>query len=296
MDTLRKTFLTEVKSGLPDSRSMKFIISTDSIDRDGDSVSAKGWDLSNYLKSPVVLWSHDYSTPPIAKATQVEQTANGLAATAEFPQKGVYPLADTVYELLKGGFLSATSVGFRPLEVEKATDREKGMNFSKQELLEFSIVPVPANPEALIQMSASSPEFKASLKPVDDWCEDWLSKRLGSRGVFVSAEQVEKTFDAITKMGLLTRTKNDMAGQSPSSSSSTDEETPEEDALEIAEEGCQMPKAADEPMVLEVTDEVIQVNPEHVRGVVDAAFKSMIEEVALTQVQRSLDYASGRVR
>jgi phage head maturation protease len=63
-----------------------------------------------------------------------------------------------VYRLARGGFLAATSVGFRPLKWEYTTDKERGaddwfpgIDFEEQELVEFSIVTVPANPEALME-------------------------------------------------------------------------------------------------------------------------------------------------
>ena len=48
------------------------MISTESVDRQGDIVRATGGKLENYLKNPVVLWAHDYSKPPVARALSVE--------------------------------------------------------------------------------------------------------------------------------------------------------------------------------------------------------------------------------
>ena len=68
--------------------------------------------------------------------------------------------AEAVLRLCQAGFLSATSVGFRPLDYDIADDRDDGegwfppMDFKRQELLEFSIVTVPANAEALIELPA----------------------------------------------------------------------------------------------------------------------------------------------
>jgi hypothetical protein len=51
------------------------------------------------------------------------------------------------------GFIKAGSVGFLPVEWRFADskDRPFGMDFLKQQLLEFSIVPAPANANALIE-------------------------------------------------------------------------------------------------------------------------------------------------
>lgn len=327
MDLLYKTFSADVKA-LPDARTIKFLISTDSIDRDGDVLDPKGWDLANYKKSPVVLWSHEYGQPPIAKATSIETTANGLAAVAEFPAKGVYPFADTVYELLKGGFLSASSVGFRPIKSEKATDRERGQNYQQQELLEFSVVPVPANPEALVQLSLNKPEHKGLLKPLVDWSEKFLGEYYGERGVWLPASQVEKTFEAINKAELLkpkATTQTDGAVTKPLPMPEGDEtdntfmarcmanphmiEKFPDEAQRAAVCRSQMGKAVTretvlpEPVTLELTDELVLELAEEVYDITPALIAAGVQECYRTirgqsitdAVERAINYARGRV-
>lgn len=290
MTTLFKQFATEVKAN-PESRTIKFLISTDTIDRDGDSIDPKGWELANYMKSPVVLWSHDYSQPPVAKATSIEQTKNGLAAVAEFPTKGVYPFADTVYELLKGGFLSASSVGFRPLEGAPAEGR-KGMNYLKQELLEFSVVPVPANPEALVQMSIDHPECKGLVKPLVEWSEKFLGEYYGERGVWLPASQVEKTFEVIQKSGLLLRTKQEPQDDTNASSgaSSTDDESDQKTEA-APNDGVLEVEGFEDALVLELSDEVVEVE----MGDVQAGVASYVAKFAAKEAIRQVNYMRGRV-
>jgi HK97 family phage prohead protease len=146
-------------------RRMTFTISTGTVDRDGDVLSPKGWVLDTYRRNPIVTWAHDYKSLPIAKCVQISATRTGLEAVAEFPPKGTYEFADTVFDMLQGGFLSATSVGFRPIEFEDDYLR-KGKNYLKQELTEFSVVPIPSNPDALIQRS---PQGRLWTKALRDW-------------------------------------------------------------------------------------------------------------------------------
>lgn len=168
MDLTYKSYATEIKH-VEASRSMHFLISTDAVDRDNDVLDPKGWQLDSYKSNPIVAFAHDYKSLPIAKCTSIAQTPKGLEATAEFPPKGVHAFADTVYDMLKTGFLSATSVGFRPIDYEQATDR-KGFNFKKQELTEFSIVPIPSNPQALVQQrGATSQQVTSWAKDLKDW-------------------------------------------------------------------------------------------------------------------------------
>ena len=92
------------------------------------TVAVDGWDVAHYLQNPVVLWAHSYSSPPVARAVQLYKTATSLMADDEFPEEGAYPFADTVYNLVKAGFLNTVSVGFQPQEW--VYDEERGgINF-----------------------------------------------------------------------------------------------------------------------------------------------------------------------
>ncbi len=143
------TFNFQVKQfGQEEDRILRFIGSTEAQDRDGDIILASGWELDNYKKNPVFLWGHDYSIPPIGKAIDVRVRNKQLIFDIHFPEEGVYPLADTVYKLYKGGFLNATSVGFVGKQAEPIAN---GSKYIRQELLELSAVPVPSNPTALQQ-------------------------------------------------------------------------------------------------------------------------------------------------
>ncbi|MFZ5451620.1 MAG: HK97 family phage prohead protease [Thermodesulfobacteriota bacterium] len=154
MELIHKTLDFEVKQvGDPKDRSLEFVGSTADVDRYGDVIEVEGWDLKNYKKNPVFLWTHDYKQPPVGKAVKVGKTEKGLIFQVKFPTPEEYAFADTIYKLYLGGYLRATSVGFRDLEREPITDKEgrqTGFRYKKQELYELSAVPVPANPNALI--------------------------------------------------------------------------------------------------------------------------------------------------
>lgn len=130
-----------------------FILSTDSVDRENDTISVSGWDTTNFLKggSGPVLWAHDYSSLPVGKSSNVRVENGSLVGDVEFAG---HPFAQTVRELVENGTLKSVSVGFRPKSFEINQERG-GFDFKEQELLEFSIVPVPANPDAVIQLRSS---------------------------------------------------------------------------------------------------------------------------------------------
>lgn len=176
-------------------RKMAFTITTASVDRDNDTIDPKGWDLKNFMQNPVVLWAHDYTQPPVGKATNIEMTPDGLKADVEFMPPGMNPFADMVHDMCKQGFLNATSVGFAGKEFTKSKERDHGYDFSKQELLEFSIVPVPANPEALIQRGLKNDQLQTYAKAMRTWTKEIL----GDEAPKLNEEQFEDLASAIAK-------------------------------------------------------------------------------------------------
>lgn len=158
---LRKQIIAPAQSLDGDVRALRFTISTGTVDREQDRIALAGWDLANFKRNPVVLWGHDASRLPIGRAFDLRIEDAALKASVEFipadtPEGGQF--AESVYRLARGGFIAATSVGFRPLKWDYTRDQERGaddwfpgIDFEEQELVELSVVTVPANPEALIE-------------------------------------------------------------------------------------------------------------------------------------------------
>jgi HK97 family phage prohead protease len=142
----------------PDTRpssTLDFIASDETLDRYNEVIVASGWKLENYLKNPVFQNSHQYGdiiyTIGRALTTEV-RTMHGrqvLFQRVQFATEA-NPIAKIAYNLYKGKFLNAVSVGFIPLQWENG---ELGnlwnRRYTEQELLEVSAVGIPANPNAL---------------------------------------------------------------------------------------------------------------------------------------------------
>ena len=144
-------------------RKFNFTFSTKDVDRDHDVIDQIGIDLKPFKSNPVVLWAHDHSTPPIGRVPAMWIRDGALMGTIEFPEKGIHPLADTVAGLVEHDFINATSIGFQPKEW--TFDEERGgINFEKIELYEISLVPVPANRDALRDAEAKGLEVEPVLK------------------------------------------------------------------------------------------------------------------------------------
>ena len=168
---------------------MSFMISTAAVDRDGDTIYPQGLDLGSYAINPVVLWAHDYSSRPVGIAINIKSTEHGLQADVEFLPQGLDPFADKIHDMCKAGFLNATSVGFRGVEYDEAQGR-KGYDFKKQELLEFSIVPVPCNPEALAQRGVKNAQLKHYAREMNAWSKSVLGED--------SPKMTQEQFDSLS--------------------------------------------------------------------------------------------------
>ena len=130
-----------------DSGTFNVIASTADRDRQNEIVLQDGWDLSFYKLNPVVLWAHDYSSMPIGVCTEIAVIDGKLQAKGKFAPASANPFAQQIRMLYDLGFVKTVSVGFIPTEYD-TNDRDV---VTKAQLLEFSFVPVPANPYALTQ-------------------------------------------------------------------------------------------------------------------------------------------------
>lgn len=190
----------EVKAmGGDPERTLSFTVSTPARDRDGDRIDQSGWDLSAFASNPVVPFAHDYKSLPVAKAlkTWVSNSTDKdpcLKCLKEFPRKDQYEFGDTVFSMIKAGYLNACSVGFMPYEKEVDSAQPDdvdgariGMKFLRQQLLESSIVPVPSNPHAIVDAKS----FGIDVTPYREWCEKFLDEQNGEPGIWVPRKSVE---------------------------------------------------------------------------------------------------------
>jgi phage head maturation protease len=85
---------------------------------------------------------------PIGSWPSIQVNSGRLEALGEFAPEGVSELADEYCRLAKAGIMRAVSVGFMPISYEPL--RGGGLRFTKWDLVELSLVSVPANPNALV--------------------------------------------------------------------------------------------------------------------------------------------------
>lgn len=170
---LRKDLLgyADSRSGLlsanESTMAATFVISTNVQDRDGDIVVPDGFQLENYKRNPCVFFNHQEWPVPIGLAESPDGQSgiivkeDRVIGTCYFDQEDAD--AEFIFDKVSRGLLRTTSIGFIPLAGERLSEVSRpgrghegkdiqfpGWRFDKIELLEFSIVAVPSNPEALI--------------------------------------------------------------------------------------------------------------------------------------------------
>jgi HK97 family phage prohead protease len=133
-------------------REFQFVASDETPDSYGDIVRAEGWDLRRYKRNPIVLFNHSSNTP-VGHSPKTMVEGKELLCRVKLADEGTSDFIDTLYKLMKQRIVRAMSVGFRPTkDVNIMRDKDGnflGLEFNGQELLENSIVSVPANPNSL---------------------------------------------------------------------------------------------------------------------------------------------------
>jgi HK97 family phage prohead protease/HK97 family phage major capsid protein len=129
---------------------MEFVMSDETPDRMDDVIMSDGWDLDAFKKNPIALFGHK-SDFPIGKWANLRVEDKQLKGKLILAPEGTSPRIDEIRKLIEADILRAVSVGFRPKEHTQLDSQNpfSGLRFTKQELVETSLVSVPANPNAL---------------------------------------------------------------------------------------------------------------------------------------------------
>jgi hypothetical protein len=203
---------TVVQSTQPTKMSADFIVLTrqrepnrhGNIVQIADGENGRGLMLDHYRTNPVVMFDHGLNTTlPIGTSEgpdgklSVRLTKNRATARAYFSQS--LPEAATIYALIDEGILRTASVQFLPKRARKLSIKQRqdfgddevslvdgiGLDYTESDLLEWSVVSIPADPGAVrrcldrghvngevITMSLM-PVMKQMGGPVPVWSPGW---------------------------------------------------------------------------------------------------------------------------
>lgn len=190
-----------------------FRASTAAVDRQNEVIDQAGWRLDDYKRNPVILDSHRYGSIDdiLGRARRVEVGSEGLEVDVEFAPTSKGQMAR---ELVEAGMLNTVSVGFRSLSRRPGSKAGEPMTHTGMELLEVSMVAIPANREAVRlrgveddmdttekagrRMSkASAEKIRAAIAMLAELIDDHFDE-MGQQGMHgdMKPEEKPKTFVA----------------------------------------------------------------------------------------------------
>ena len=114
---------------------------------DGRPVDLRSLDFTRYWKNPVVLFEHDRWAGPVGRSTAIGwDDKSRMVADFEFLTGN--PQASVVKNAWRKGFLKAASIRAIPKARNSQSSYQSGLENS-HELVEWSIVTIPADPDAV---------------------------------------------------------------------------------------------------------------------------------------------------
>lgn len=153
-----------------ESRTVDFVISTEEVDTYDTVFKISGWDLARYERNPIVCYAHkSWGDNPdtIIGTSEVFVEGEQLIGRVTFEPANINPLAETVFQKVMHGTLRMASIGANPKRGHWG-DTKLGENpdviyFDEQELLEWSIVPLGSNPDAMKRSAEALAEIRKEI-------------------------------------------------------------------------------------------------------------------------------------
>lgn len=154
----------EVRKDEQGSRKITFVASDGTRDSAGTVLNVDGWKLDRFNSNGIIGYQHkvyggwdDTDSPDNVIGKGYAYVKDGqLLVDVEFEPAEINELAEKIYQKLLFGSLKAVSVGFMPVgkgqwgkDEESLDGKNPTYYYAGQELLEVSVVNIPANPNAL---------------------------------------------------------------------------------------------------------------------------------------------------
>ena len=160
---LVRAFTAEIRKKNEESRTITFVASDGSRDFAHTVLNQQGWKLERFNKNPIIGYNHNiygaWDTKDvdfvIGKGRAYVED-DRLMVDITFEPKEINELAEKVYQKVLFGSINAVSVGFTPVGKgawgkgdEAPGEPNETYYYAGQELLEISVVNIPANGNAL---------------------------------------------------------------------------------------------------------------------------------------------------
>lgn len=195
-EEIRKAYaqVSQKTDSAENTGTFEVIASTWSVDRHWEMVKQDGWELDNFKLNPVVLVNHSYKVESICwKATDVYVEDGKLIIKWIFAPN---ELGQEIRKLYESWFLKTVSVWF----IVKARNEANWREITKQELIELSFIPVPANPEALDRLKELENKYGVKFTDPADGSIDQKTVELLAKSVLELTTEVKELKSSITTL------------------------------------------------------------------------------------------------
>jgi HK97 family phage prohead protease len=166
----RDAFVRDTTSDMLEKRQVEFVISSEAVDSYRTVFKMDGWDLSGYNRNPIVCYQHRANSDDpdnVIGTSTLRIDGKYLIGTVTFEPAEINPRAEKIFQKVQSGTLRMASVGANVqkarLGVEENGEDPDVLYFTKQRLMEWSIVSVGSNPDAHKRNSETLAEMRTSL-------------------------------------------------------------------------------------------------------------------------------------
>lgn len=150
----RCRLLTTVERSQTDEGRSRLVIAANERSRNPFfDIELSGLRFENYRRNPIVMWSHGMreTSRPIGRTTSIDYDTSSNQVAAEWEWNDEFDFARGIHDDWDKGFANGASIRWHSFKDEI---REDGSLLSvESDLLEWSIVPVPADPDAVRTMA-----------------------------------------------------------------------------------------------------------------------------------------------
>lgn len=157
-----RSFTPEIRKKDEETRTITFVASDGSRDSAHTVLNQDGWKLDRFNKNPIIGYNHDIyggwggnDVDKVIGKGRAYVEDGKLMVDITFEPKEINELAEKVFQKILFGSLNAVSVGFLPVGKgawgkgnEAPGEANETYYYAGQELLEISVVNIPANSNA----------------------------------------------------------------------------------------------------------------------------------------------------
>lgn len=157
-DVLRAFDAVQVRAIDEAARECDFVASTETLDSHG-TIFRQNWRFERFAKNPVILWAHGFDeavpTLPIGKAVRWAVEGGALVIRVRFSTAKANPFAELCWQSVLEDVLRGGSIRARPGKVSEEDINGRYVEiYDDNELIEFSLCPIPSNPDTVKRIAA----------------------------------------------------------------------------------------------------------------------------------------------